>query len=575
MTELRNLTPAEIERLKDRNVSAAEWFSIRVSEDFTPSQLTQCRLEGTVEIESGVTITYSRVSNYHIGAGTLIDGVEHLTCRHRSPFGNGVEVAPINECRGRRIRIFESLTAQIAYLGCIYRHRPLLIEALDRMAMTSARDLSSEMGRIGRNCRLTGARSIREVCLRDEVVIDGATLLENATLGSRTFIGADVKAYDFITAEDARIGNGTIVDHCFVGECCTLDKGFNAADSLFFANSHCENGEASAIFAGPFTVSHHKSTLLIAGMFSFFNAGSGSNQSNLLFKSGPVHQSVHLRGCKFASSAYIMSPALEGAFTMVMGSHTYHHDTSKFPCSYLIERNGESSLMPGANLSSCGLLRDLQKWPARDRRTTRRDRINFEEHNPYVTRRMIQGLEILRRLEEQDPYASVYMYNRVRISSAALRKGIKLYERAITAALGDMLRRGQHSDLCPGGEAWLDLAGQYITRQDTEGIIARIETGAFATPGEIDNAFRTFFDRYDDHAHTWAYMALSVRLGHEASEEEVGHAITEGAKALEEMRLQSQRDHDRDCSPDMAISYGLDCDDEEERLLDFKAVRGL
>jgi len=121
-----------------------------------------------------------------------------------------------------------------------------------------------------------------------------------------------------------------------VGESCRLDKGFTAAESLFFANCHCENGEAASIFAGPYTVSHHKSSLLIAGMFSFFNAGSGSNQSNHLFKSGAVHQAVHLRGCKFASGAYIMSPAIEGAFTMVKGNHADHHDTAIFPYSYLM-----------------------------------------------------------------------------------------------------------------------------------------------------------------------------------------------------------------------------------------------
>ena len=91
-------------------------------------------------------------------------------------------------------------------------------------------------------------------------------------------------------------------------------------------------------------------------MFSFFNAGSGSNQSNHLFKSGAVHQSVHLRGCKFASGAYIMSPALEGAFTMIMGHHSYHHDTSAFPYSYLIEcatsRSGRRATAANANATS-------------------------------------------------------------------------------------------------------------------------------------------------------------------------------------------------------------------------------
>ena len=97
-----------------------------------------------------------------------------------------------------------------------------------------------------------------------------------------------------------------------------------------------------------------------------------------------MHQAVHLRGCKFASGAYIMSPALEGAFTMIMGHHSFHHDTSAFPYSYLVEKEGRSVLMPGANLTSYGAVRDIEKWPARDRRTIRRDVINFEEYNPYI-----------------------------------------------------------------------------------------------------------------------------------------------------------------------------------------------
>ena len=45
-------------------------------------------------------------------------------------------------------------------------------------------------------------------------------------------------------------------------------------------------------------MTHHKSTLLIAGMFSFMNAGSGSNQSNHMYKLGPIHQGAMERGAK-------------------------------------------------------------------------------------------------------------------------------------------------------------------------------------------------------------------------------------------------------------------------------------
>ena len=62
------------------------------------------------------------------------------------------------------------------------------------------------------------------------------------------------------------------------GECCTLDKHFTAVDSLFSPTATAKRRPFR--FAGPYTVSHHKSSLPIAGMFSFFNAGGGANQSN-------------------------------------------------------------------------------------------------------------------------------------------------------------------------------------------------------------------------------------------------------------------------------------------------------
>ena len=124
-------------------------------------------------------------------------------------------------------------------------------------------------------------------------------------------------------------------------------------------------------------------------MFSFFNAGSGTNQSNHLLKSGPVHQGIHQRGCKYGSDAYMMLPALDGAFTTVIGRHKSHPDTECFPFSLLIEQEGYSWLLPGSNLATAGAARDLAKWPQRDRRDRYAgDLINFEECNPYIAERI-------------------------------------------------------------------------------------------------------------------------------------------------------------------------------------------
>lgn len=571
----RPLTAAEIAALEALGNSAEAWEQLSVSEDFQPCQLLQSRFEGRVEIASGVRVIRSRVANYRLGEGVLVECVTSLECRRPSAFGNGVGVATMNECGGRTVKIYDTMSAQAAYIMAVYRHRPQTIAALERMVEAYAAERTSEMGEVGSNSRLVGARFIREVRIGRDVVVDGASALENGTLCDGVHIGVDVKAYDFIVAEYAALDNGVTLERCFVGESCRMDKGFTAAESLFFANSHCENGEAASIFAGPYTVSHHKSSLLIAGMFSFFNAGSCSNQSNHLFKSGAVHQAVHLRGCKFASGAYVMSPALEGAFTMIMGHHSYHHDTSALPFSYLIERDGHSRLMPGANLTSYGTVRDVEKWPARDRRKVGRDVINFEEYNPYLTQAMLRAVDTLHALREQDPDAAEYSYNKTLIRASALERGLRLYNKAIVAALGAMLGKGSDEARYDGSGDWFDAAGQFITRREMERTLDDIDRGALVSTEEVDNRFRVFAVHYDDYAHSWALRVYASLLGHVPTVEEINDAIAAGRNAHEAMRRMTDADRERDESLEMAVGYGLDAADEQQRIDDYRIVRGL
>jgi hypothetical protein len=140
----------------------------------------------------------------------------------------------------------------------------------------------------------------------------------------------------------------------------------------------------------------HKSSLLIAGMFSFLNAGSGSNQSNHMYKLGPIHQGIVERGSKTTSDSYILWPARVGPFSLVMGRHYHHSDTSDMPFSYLIEHKDETYLIPGVNLRSVGTIRDAQKWPKRDKRKDpiQLDKINYNLLSPYTIGKMMKGVEI-------------------------------------------------------------------------------------------------------------------------------------------------------------------------------------
>lgn len=574
----RNLTDNEIARLRESGNSARDWAKVMVSDDFRTEQLDGCRFAGRVTIDSGATITDSFVSDYRIGKRSVIRSVTALECRRRSSFGNGTAVETVNECGGRRVLIHEAMSAQAAYFAAMYRHRRNLVGRLDAMAERLAGERSSETGSVGCDCVIVGAKFIRETNIRDGVVIEGASLLENGTLLDGARVGIDVKARDFIAAEGSVMDNGATCERCFIGEAAIIGNGFTAVNSLFFANSHCENGEASAIFAGPYTVSHHKSTLLIAGIFSFFNGGSGTNQSNHLFKGGAVHQAVHPRGCKFASNAYVMAPAAEGPFTMVMGRHVKHHDTSEMPFSYLVENSGTSVLMPAMNLRSYGTARDIAKWPQRDRRRVRRDVIDFEEFNPYLTGRVIGAADTLRKLREAQPDESSYHYRNTFIKASMLQMGIKLYEKYIVCALGRMLSGAPASGGEPSDGAygkWVDIAGQYISMEAVERLLDDIEAGRVATPEEIDSRLRRFDDGRLLHARAWALAKLARMLGHKPSEEEVAECIARGEEAHRSLCETVEADLQRENSADMSVGYGIDSDSEQERMEDFKAVRGL
>ena len=169
---------------------------------------------------------------------------------------------------------------------------------------------------------------------------------------------------------------------------------------------------------------------------------SGSNQSNHMYKLGPIHQGVAERGAKTTSNSYLLWPAKIGTFTLVMGRHTKHSDTSDMPFSYLIENATESYLVPAVNLRSVGTIRDAQKWPKRDARkdSCKLDPINFNLLSPYTIQKMIKGRDILKELQAiSGETTEEYTYQNCRIKRSALLKGIDLYNIALYKFLGNSL----------------------------------------------------------------------------------------------------------------------------------------
>ena len=624
----RSLTETEISALK-ANGCDGNWAGVSVAEGFDPSRLHNLVFSGevrlgladgvlhlpcgierrhgisnatlhNVSVGNGVYINNiaNYIANYDIADGAVIENVDCIEGTLKSTFGIGTEVSVLNETGGREVPIYERMSAQTAYLIAMYRNRRSMIERLVTMIKVHAGTFYGRRGRIGASAVVLNSGTITDVNIGDYAHVNGATRLADGTMTSSKSdpvkVGRAVIAEGFVFAAGARVDDAAVIHHCFIGQATHLTHLFSAHDSLFFSNCACENGEAAAIFAGPYTVTMHKSSLLIAGMFSFLNAGSGSNQSNHMYKLGPIHQGVVERGSKTTSDSYILWPAKIGAFSLVMGRHVNHPDTSRLPFSYLIENRGESFLVPGINIRSVGTIRDAQKWPRRDKRKTpaRLDNINFNLLSPYTAGKMLDGIDLLNQLERTAGLtAERFAFQTMTIDAHALRKGRKLYGMALDKFMGNTvisrlgldpiadeaeLTRRLTPTAKAGAGQWVDVCGLFAPKSEVDAICDEITDGTLDSVDAIEARWKELHAQYYDMEWTWVADIMESWYGKpvEALTRDDIRTIIErwlkSVTALNDMLLDDAR---KEYSLKSRTGFGID-DPAMSADDDFTSVRG-
>lgn len=399
----RKLTEDEISTLQANSCWAEDWQRIEVSEDFEPRFFHRVMFYGDIRLgaftdnvevsrgfmkHSGVNNATLRnvtignnclienisgyINNYTIGDDCIISNVCTMETTDGATYGEGNLISVLNEVGEGNLILFHGLTSQVAALMVKHFHNRPLKDTIRRLIREEIERTAPDMAAIGNRVKIVNTKEITNTVIYDDCEIAGAAQLSDCTLMSNSnasvYIGTGVICENSIIGDGSSIINSVKMQDCFVGEACKLSNGFTAAGSVFFANSYMANGEACAAFCGPFTASHHKSSLLIGGQFSFYNAGSATNFSNHAYKMGPMHYGTLERGSKTASGAYILMPAHIGAFSVCFGKLMYHPDTRSLPFSYLIAYNDTMYLVPGRNLTTVGLYRDIRKWPKRDMR---------------------------------------------------------------------------------------------------------------------------------------------------------------------------------------------------------------
>lgn len=528
----RALTSAEIRALEARGCRADDWRQVLVADGFAPDRLEDVRFSGPVRLGAfrGTVVTddgverpsgirraelhdvtvgddcliehiHGYIARYDVADRAVIADVGTMSVTADAAFGRGIRINVLGETGDFcRLSLHRRLTAQEFALRASSPEWGPLLDGLAGKEMVSL-----SRGRVGEGARIVHTRRLRNVWVGDCAIVDCAESLEECWLDSLPSapvrIGAGAIVRHTVLQAGAEVTDGAKVDRCLVGQAAHLGRGFTAESSLFFANSFMDNGEACAVCAGPYSVSHHKSTLLIGCQTSFFNAGSGTNMSNHAYKLGPLHHGTLDRGCKTASGTHLVWGGHLGAFTMMMGRFDCHADLSSFPFSYVFGTGGRTMLVPAVNFATVGTRRDVRKWPSRDGRTTvafPRDLVStFDALTPVTVSRLREGRQMLQSLQAQGGQDVCTLPCGVGITAKSLRRGIELYRWM------EQLYIARHADpsvrparLCGEGESWHDLLGLIVPGSALRELGESVRSGGLSSLDELGSRLESLRAAY-------------------------------------------------------------------------------
>ena len=593
MRDYRQLTNEEIQILENNSCWAENWDDVEVAEEFSPYGFHRvlfyghCRLgvfEKQVEVTKGFTkhagindatlrnVTVGDncliekvgnfINNYTIGDDCYISNISTMETTEGASFGEGHLISVLNEMGDGNVVLFHNLNSQLAAFMVKYFKDKQLKDCLTRLINEEIRFTQPERGTIGDGVKIINSKEITNTVIKEDCEINGAARLSDCTILSSkddsVYIGTGVICENSIISNGCSITNSVKMQDCFVGEACQITNGFTAEASVFFANSYMANGEACAAFCGPFSASHHKSSLLIGGEFSFYNAGSNTNFSNHAYKMGPLHYGVLERGSKTASGAYVLMPAKIGSFSVCFGKLMNHPDMRCLPFAYLLAYGETMYIVPGRNITTVGLYRDIKKWPKRDKRaaSSRKSIINFDWLSPFTVGEIVEGKKILENLRQAGgKNVSSYNFQEYIINASSLKKGIKYYDIALRIYMGAVLKRAVKGNWLGkptsnvGEGTWNDLSGLLLPASEEQRLLDDIKNGTIESIHEVLERFNDINAHYREYQWVWTYKLIMDYYGvDELNDQVMQHIREDYVRArrawIAEIRKDAQKEFD-------------------------------
>jgi hypothetical protein len=441
----RALTAGEVEHLERQGCIAEDWARVRVGSAFDPCRVRHVRFQGDVqlgayggevEIAPGVThptglydslvancavgddalvCGVGLLANYHVGSRAVLRDVREATAGAACTFGNGREIAVGIETGGREVLSFAELTIPVA--ECVAKRRDLTGFLAEYTALVSryAEAVGLPHGVIGEGAVLARCGRVADVLVGPAARLEGATLVENATLLSSPeepcVIGDGCIVRDSILQWGCEVLSMSIVTNAVLTEHSHVERHGKVSDAILGPNSGVGEGEVTACLVGPFVAFHHQA-LLIAAIWPegrgniAYGANVGSNHTSR----APDQEIWPGEGVFFGLGCDIKYPAnfSDAPYSIVASGVTMLPQRVTMPFSLVNPpaRNVEAispsfnEIMPAWVLYAnfYALSRNEAKYRQRDK--SRRSQFDFSVFRPEVVRIMVRARDELRSVAE-------------------------------------------------------------------------------------------------------------------------------------------------------------------------------
>jgi len=441
---LRPLKAEEVARLEAQGNRAEDWNSVRVSRNFDPSRVVDCRFRGSVvlgEFSGEVTLPggatlpsgcyRSTIQNCEVGDGALVSDVTLLSgyivkqaaavfncgtvlASGSSSFGTGTELPIAIETGGREVLTYAEITVDVAATVATSRADKKFLDEYAELIDQYVREATAPLGSIEPGAVVANTPKVLDAYVGTGAVIDGAQLVRNcallATPEERTEVSDGAYVTDAIIQWGSEVTSMAIVTNSVLTEHSHVERHGKVTDSLLGPNTGVGEGEVTASLCGPFVGFHHQS-LLIAAFWpeGKGNVGYGANVGSNHTSKAPDQEIWPGEGTFFGLGTNIKFPSdfTRAPYTIIASGVATLPQKVTFPFS-LINTPAASypgispaynEIMPAWVLSDniFTIRRNEGKYKARNK--ARRSTFDFEVLRPEIIDMMLEARARLQAVE--------------------------------------------------------------------------------------------------------------------------------------------------------------------------------